>query len=517
MKTATLVGKTMQSKAMTTRSSVISATMLLFVLLTLATRSQSQDFVTSPNTANNSMAITGYAGPGGDVVIPSDIDGLPVTLIGGSAFYSCTNLTGITIPNTVTAIEAYAFAACTRLTRVAIPGSVRSIGNAAFRGCLSLANVTIAEGVTALPSNIFNDCTNLTRISLPASLLNIDPGLTPFSMTVIPDYTMFHGCTSLTNITVDPLNLSFISVDGVLLDKNQTTLIRCPEGKIGSIAMPDSVTKIADWAFYFCESLTHITIPDRVVSLGDGAFERCKNLGSLMIPDSVVSLGNRVFIDCERLGDIAVPGRVTKIGDWAFNGCKSLGRIVIPDSVTNNVASVGYGWFCGCSSLTNATLSTNMSRIPYYTFQDCTNLIRITIPVSVTSIDEWAFDGCSHLTEVFVLGDAPRVFSMTAFWNTKATLYHLARTKGWSQTVGGRPTALWLPKVQPDSIGMRTNQFGFNIFWARKEVVVVEACANISAPIWAPLQTNTLTCDTLLCIDPQWTNGSTRFYRLRSQ
>ena len=100
----------------------------------------------------------------------------------------------------------------------------------------------------------------------------------------------------------------------------------------------------------------------------------------------------------------------------------------------------------------------------------------------------------------------------------KVTVYYLPGTTGWGPTFGGRPTALWQPQVQTTdaSFGVRTNQFGFNIMWASGMVVAVDACTDLANPIWSPLQTNTLSADTLYFSDPEWTNYPARFYRLRS-
>jgi len=119
---------------------------------------------------------------------------------------------------------------------------------------------------------------------------------------------------------------------------------------------------------------------------------------------------------------------------------------------------------------------------------------------------------------VYFLGNAPIGGSAVFSGANNATVYYLAWTTGWGSTFGGCPTALWKPLMQTGdvSFGVRTNQFGFNITWASGQVVVVEACMDLANPAWLPLQTNTLTGDSLYFSDPQWTNYPGRFYRLRS-
>ena len=107
---------------------------------------------------------------------------------------------------------------------------------------------------------------------------------------------------------------------------------------------------------------------------------------------------------------------------------------------------------------------------------------------------------------------------MAVFNNdSSATVCYLPGNTGWDATFGGRPTALWKPQVQTSdgSFGVRTNQFGFNIAWASGMVIVVEACTNLANPVWAPVRTNRLASGLTYFSDPQWTNCTRRFYRLR--
>ncbi len=122
------------------------------------------------------------------------------------------------------------------------------------------------------------------------------------------------------------------------------------------------------------------------------------------------------------------------------------------------------------------------------------------------------------LRAFFFRGNAPDV-DASAFFNAyNSIVYYLPGTTGWPPTFSDRPTALWLPQVHTSDgvFGVRTNQFGFNIAWASGQVVVVEAATNLANPTWLPLQTNTLTADTLYFSDPQWINHPGRFYRIRS-
>ena len=107
------------------------------------------------------------------MTIPSLIDGLPVTTIGAGAFYNCTSLTSVTIPNSVTSIGVSAFASCTSLTNVTIGTNVTSIGSYAFYSCYGLTSVTIPNSVTSIGNHAFNDCTSLTSVTIGTSVTSI--------------------------------------------------------------------------------------------------------------------------------------------------------------------------------------------------------------------------------------------------------------------------------------------------------------------------------------------------------
>lgn len=140
------------------------------------------------------------------------------------------------------------------------------------------------------------------------------------------------------------------------------------------------------------------------------------------------------------------------------------------------------------------------------------------MPGGVSSIGDSAFYWCTGLTGVCFEGKAPGLGGKNVFYAYSATLYYLPTAVGWETTFGYLPTALWLPEVPTadGSFGIGTNGFSFQITWADKMVVAVEACTNFANPIWSPLLTNTLSSDTFYFSDPDWTNYPSRFYRVRS-
>jgi hypothetical protein len=206
-----------------------------------------------------------------------------VTRIETQAFDNCTSLTSVTIPDSVTTIEGSAFYSCTSLTSVTIPNSVTSIGGSAFSGCSSLTSVTIPDNVTSIGAYTFNHCTSLTSVTIPSSVTSIGN-------------SAFEGCSSLTAIDVDAANTAYISIDGVLYNKDKTSLLQYPGGIADSFIIPDNVTSIGEGAFVGC-SLSSITIGNSVTSIGTNAFGSCENLTSVTFEGAIAagSFNDRSF------------------------------------------------------------------------------------------------------------------------------------------------------------------------------------------------------------------------------
>ncbi len=227
-----------------------------------------------------------YKGDGGSVTIPNS-----VTTIRESAFYGCKSLTEVTIPNSVTSIGENAFKACESLTEVTIPNSVTSIGYGTFYLCSSLTEITIPNSVTSIGDAAFYLCSSLTEITIPNSVTSIGEnafmycsGLTEVTigsgLTDLSELPLYND--GLTEIVVSADNPKYSSIDGILYNKDQDTLIRCPMSKTGSVTIGNSVTTIGDWAFRDCESLIEVTIGNSVTSIGSSAFYNCSSLGKVI-------------------------------------------------------------------------------------------------------------------------------------------------------------------------------------------------------------------------------------------
>ena len=178
------------------------------------------------------------------------------------------------------------------------------------------------------------------------------------------------------------------------------------------------VTRIGEYTFYQCSSLSSITIPNSVTSIGNYAFKYCTDLTSVSIPNSVTIIGNNAFEICSsltsitipRLTSVTIPNSVTTISDGAFEGCSSLTSVTIPNSVT----SIGLSAFSYCSSLTSVTIGNSVTSIGIYAFYNCSGLTSVTIPNSVTNIANFAFYRCSGLASV-TIGNSVTSIGANAF------------------------------------------------------------------------------------------------------
>jgi len=498
---------------------------------------------------NNRVTITGYTGPGGDVTIPSMINGGTVTSIGDSAFYYrpsltsiiipnsvtnvgdrafcyCTSLTNVTIGSSVTSIGGYAFAECTGLTSVMIPNSVTGLGDSAFYYCASLTNVTIGSSVTSIGGHVFAECAGLTSVMIPNSVTSIGG-------------FAFSDCTSLTNVTI-PNSVTSIG---------DYAFVYC--SSLTSIAIPGSVTSIGEAAFFDCSSLVSVTVGNGVSTIGEDAFLSCTSLLSVTIPNSVTNIGAGAFEDCTSLASVTIGNGVTSIGDSTFFLCTSLMAITVDAlnssyssldgvlfnktqttliqcpggkaasyTIPNGVTGIGSFAFAHCTGLTSVTIPSSVTSIGSFAFEYCTGLTSVTIGSSVTSIGGWAFAACTGLKGVYFQGNAPSDIGGYIFAQDlemgrplNVTVYYLPGTTGWGATFGGCPTTCWNPQAQ--DLGVKSNQFGFTITGSSNLVIVVEACTDLTNPVWSPVGTNRLTGGSSYFSDPHWTNYPARFYRMR--
>ncbi len=335
-----------------------------------------------------------------------------VTTIGESAFFGCTALTSVIIPNSVTTIKEDAFYGCSALETVIIPDSVTTIGEYAFSSCKALVTVKLGKGITTMGGYIFRDCVLLKSVTISEGVTTIERAT-------------FWGCSALETVII-----------------------------------PDSVTKIGEFAFRYCKGLETIILPDKLTIIGSGAFDGCSSLVSITIPISVTEISGSAFEGCTSLTSVNAPcswnekplynfksGVAVNIQShtlennvciicsenkcgasesdnvvWFFDdgvlyisGTGAMAdydanntpwkdyktqikKVVVGDGVT----SIGKDAFYGCTALTEITIPDSVTRLGDKVFWNCTSLTSVTIPESVTTIGDSAFVDCASLTSINV-------------------------------------------------------------------------------------------------------------------
>jgi hypothetical protein len=267
--------------------------------------------------------------------------GYTVTSIDARAFYNCSGLTSVNIPDTVTSIGDWAFLGCASLTSVNIPVGVTIISDLMFKDCFNLANINISDTVTSIGSSAFLGCLGLKSIDIPDGV------------TSIGKYA-FSRCSGLESLNI-----------------------------------PAGVKSISESAFSGCTGLTNINIPVGVTSIGNSAFAYCRGLKNVNIPVGVTSIGDSAFAYCTSLTNADIPVGVTNIGDSVFSHCTSLTSVNIPAGVTN----IAEGTFLVCTELTSVNIPDSVTIIGDSAFAYCAGLKNVNIPNGVTSIGDSAFMG----------------------------------------------------------------------------------------------------------------------------
>ena len=300
----------------------------------------------------------------GDISIPSELDGYPVTRIVDRAFEGCTGITGVTIPDTVTSMGKDTLSYCTSLKSVTVD-SENTVYSSDEYGVLfnkdktelilfptgnATKNYTIPDSVTVVSQNAFKGCKDLTSITIGSGVTNLGDDV-------------FLMCSSLESITVDSENTVYSSDEyGVLFNKDKTELILYPVGNTTkSYTIPDSVETICDYAFEGCKALASLTIGSKATNLGDDVFFMCEGLANITVdPENTVysSDADGVLFNKDKTVLIQYP----------------IGNARTSYTVPYTVTKIGYAAFYYCSSLTSIVVYNGLTRIEGSAFRYCYNL-----------------------------------------------------------------------------------------------------------------------------------------------
>lgn len=312
-------------------------------------------------------------------------------------FQNCYSLE--TVPNMLDNcnINDYAFQNCRSLKSLSY--TVDYVGQYAFYGCTSLEEINFSTTYSVyLYGSAFYNCDSLTEVNLPKSIGTFYQNA-------------FRSCDNLENINVDAANTTYSSVDGIVYTNSGTTLFLCPEGKTGTVTIPEGVTIIYQYGCYDCDKVTEFVLPDTVTSIGSYAFYSCDSLASVDFGDSLKSIGDKAFEDCVALTELELPNTLTSISGNAFRNCDGLTTLDMPDSVT----SLGSNAFDDCDGLTEIHFSDGLTNIGQYVLYSCDKLETVEVGASTTSISNYAFGGCSALKNIILNAKALNSCNASAF------------------------------------------------------------------------------------------------------
>ncbi len=353
----------------------------------------------------------------GALSIPATLGGCPVVAIGYGAFYRCSSLTQVTIPDGVETLDFNAFRGCTGLTRVTLPASVSSLGMCAFYDCSSLAVVTLSAGLESIGEYAFDYCTSLTELTIPDGVTSVGEGAfwdcSALRTMSVPGSWYGTALTasvpSTCTITYRDLRTGTETIDGVTwtyaIVGGKGTLTGASPA-VGELAIPATlggapVSIIAGSVFSGATALTAVAIPDSVVSIGEEAFDGCTALAEVTIPAAVTDLGAGAFRGCTQLTSATILGNIGNnwyVFENPFDGCTNLVSVILGGCMTD----IGDYMFYQCPGLTNAVIGDGVVRIGYRAFYDCPGLVDVAIPDSVSNIGEEAFYFCTGLTNVMI-------------------------------------------------------------------------------------------------------------------
>lgn len=383
--------------------------------------------ITSPNSPNYSSGWNGYTSPMGNLILPDSISvggvKYPVTTINYYAFYGCSGITSITIPDGISFIGEGAFKNCSGLSQVNFNAtyctSMGESGGYVFQGCSNFQTLIIGDNVQRIPAYAFAGCSGLNTVT-------IGSGVTFSGM------ESFRGCRNLTRTNYTGSISQWCNIDFTAWNTSSGAYAGWPTNpvayshnlyinniEITSLSLPDSVTIIKPYTFFNCSSLHSVTIHNGITTIGTNAFGGCAidtlnynslpaNMTAAVFPGvHILQIGNNVtgvapsaFNGCTTLTSVTFPEGITSIGNHAFLGCTGLTEISLPTTIT----SIGDGSFYNCTSLNTVHYNADSclfmggsaNAASYYVFWGCTSLNNITIGANVKFLPNYGFCGLAN-------------------------------------------------------------------------------------------------------------------------
>ena len=432
-------------------------------------------------TDDTEKILIGYRGEEKDLILPSYI-----TQINAYAFYKNDNFTSVTIHNNVTRIGNSAFDSCYNMTKVNYTGTIddwvkidfvgyranpiyyakklyindilvteanittaTKISPYAFYGYESLKSIIIGNSVMSIESSVFEDCNSLTSVTIGSGVKSID------------NYA-FADCNNLTKVNytgaIDEwVQIEFSSYMGNPIYYAKNLFIN---DVLVTEANITTATKISNFAFNNCDSLTSVTIGDGVESIGKQAFENCSNLTSVTIGDGVESIGEQAFRICVNLAKVTIGDSVTEIGLNAFESCYRLVEVVNKSTgitVKQGIPTNGYSYnYLGYYALavynsgdefTGTKLSNDNG---YIVYTDGTEKILVgyqgeetdlILPSYITQINNYAFYDCDSLKSVTIGEDVKGISRLAFQYCDGLTSVTFVNTSGWEYSSSSTATS----------------------------------------------------------------------------
>lgn len=214
------------------------------------------------------------------------------------------------------------------ITEVIFDNRIQGIGKHTLSGFSNLSTITLPDSICFLSEKSFENCSNLSTVNISDSVTYIDS-------------QAFDGCYNLQEFIVDPKNKSYASIDGILFDYNREELVSFPCGKkISEYEIPSGTTKIQSYAFSKCGYLVTIVMPDSVMMIGEGAFSDCVGLRNIVLSEGIKSIESKTFQNCKSLKTITIPTTVDSVETKAFDDCVGLENVYF---TSDDVPKYEYG------------------------------------------------------------------------------------------------------------------------------------------------------------------------------